>query len=91
MTHALLTAELLAKRIPEKRGTGDQWLWSFERERDALLRDYRTLTRGALWLADHPRLAGRLLSMLRISPTLSSHLVGVSGGVGRLLGWSGAL
>jgi len=55
-----------------------------------LLQDYRVLTQMVLWLADHPRLAERLLSVLRISPALFSHLVGVSGGVRRLLPFHGS-
>jgi len=90
MTQALMTAELLAKHVSRGLGRDEKWLWTFERHRQALLRDYRILTQMVLWLADHPRLAERLLSVLRMSPTLFSHLVGVSGGVRRLLRFQGS-
>jgi 2-polyprenyl-6-methoxyphenol hydroxylase-like FAD-dependent oxidoreductase len=96
MTLALLTAELLAQHIAERSNIPEQghvlsdaWLWDFERERRSLLRDYRILTELVLWFADHPRLAEHLLSALRLSPAFFSHLIGVSGGVRRLLSLSG--
>src|SRR5216684_1579144 len=90
MTQALMTAELLAKYASRGLGNAKEWRWAFERDRQMLLRDYRVLTQMVLWLADHPRLAERLLSVLRISPALFSHLVGVSGGVRRLLPFHGS-
>lgn len=66
----------------------DHAMGSFDSARRAFLRDYRLLTQMVLWLADHPRLAERSLSLLRFSPPLFSHLVGVSGGVRRLFGTS---
>ncbi len=86
MAQALLSAELLAGYIASAPDISDTWLWRFERERQAMLRDYRLLTQMVLWLADHPRLAQRLLSLLRLAPGLFSHLIGVSGGVRHLLG-----
>ncbi len=88
MAQALLSAELLAGYIARAPGNSNAWLWQFERARQALLRDYRLLTQMVLWMADHPRLAQRLLSLLRLSPGLFSHLLGVSGGVRHLLGGS---
>jgi len=86
MTQALETAELLANYIASRGlSRADHWLWDFERDRQALLRDYRVLTQAVLWLADHPRLAARVLTVLRATPSLLSHLIGVSGGVRRLL------
>ena len=85
MTQALVSAELLAQYAVRGVEQFPAWMWSFERDRQAFLRDYRWLTRMVLWLADHPRLAERALSLLRSSPLLFSHLVGVSGGVRRLL------
>jgi len=38
-----------------------------------------------LWLADHPRLGQRLLWIMDELPSFFSHLIGVSGGVRRLL------
>lgn len=81
MAQALITSERLAQFIVangEERA--DAWLPAFERERDALLRDYRLLTRGVLALARHPMLARAALAGLSWSPPLFSHLVGVSAG-----------
>jgi len=86
MTQALMTAELLASYVGKHRATSEDWLLSFERARRELLWDYRMLTQAMLWLADHPRLTHALLSRLRIPPAVLSHLIGVSGGVRRLLG-----
>ncbi|HEV8383900.1 MAG TPA: NAD(P)/FAD-dependent oxidoreductase [Candidatus Acidoferrales bacterium] len=85
MTQALMTAELLAGYIIRQPHTGDDWIYQFERERRAMLWDYATLTQIVLWLADHPRLTEKALSALRGSPALFSHLVGVAGGVRRLV------
>jgi flavin-dependent dehydrogenase len=85
MAQALLTAELLAGFVIRERGQGDGWLWRFERERAALLRDYRILTHMVLGLSAHPWLARGTLRLLRAAPGLFSHLIGVSGGVRRLL------
>jgi menaquinone-9 beta-reductase len=93
MTQALMTAELLARYIPERVIRDDSWLWKFERARRALLFDYRILTRMVLWLADHPRLGQRLLRIMDLLPSFFSHLIGVSGGVRRLVSfpWSRSL
>ena len=81
MTQALMTAELLAKYLRKGPEGSDQWLRLYERERQALLRDYRVLTQMILWLADHPNLAGHMLYALRAAPGLLSHFIGVAGGV----------
>ena len=86
MSQALMTAELLAKYMRKGWHATGLWLWDFERDRRALLRDYNMLTRIVLWLADHPSLAERLVSALRLSPSLLSHLIGVSGGTRSLIG-----
>ena len=86
MALVLLTAELLAKYVSRNLRKNSEWLWDFERERQALLRDHRLLTTLMLCLSDHPWLAYWLFSTMRISPGLLSHLVGVSGGVRRLWG-----
>lgn len=88
MTQALVSAELLAHYVPRGVERFDDWMWSFERDRKVFLRDYRLLTQMVLWLADHPRLAERALALLRFSPALFSHLVGVSGGIRPLFGIS---
>ena len=80
MAQALLTAELLATYLVERRGGYDAWLWAYERERQALLRDYRLLTRLVLGLAAHPWLAHQTLRLLQAIPALFSHLVGVATG-----------
>jgi menaquinone-9 beta-reductase len=90
MTQALMTAELLERYIPDRMSQDDSWLWDFERARRALLFDFRILTRMVLWLADHPRLGQRLLSIMDALPSFFSHLIGVSGGVRRFVAfpWS---
>ncbi len=89
MTQALMSAELLAEYIVGRLGTQERWLWKFDRERQRMLRDYQMLTQMVLWVADHPRLAKGLLSSLKNSPKIFSHLVGVSGGVRRLFALAG--
>jgi flavin-dependent dehydrogenase len=81
MAQALLTAELLARHAEGGLGSGDSWLWAFEAERRALLRDYRWLTSFVLALADHRWAADALLALLAAAPSMMSHLVGVAGGV----------
>ena len=86
MAQALVTSERLAEFIVSKgEDHADAWLPSFERERNALLRDYRLLTRGVLGLARRPRLARAALAALSWTPPLFSHLVGVSAGTRSLL------
>jgi flavin-dependent dehydrogenase len=86
MAQALLSAELLAGYVARERGRGDAWLWQFERARRALLRDYRILTHMVLGLAARPWLARGTLRLMRAAPALFSHLLGVSGGMQRLIG-----
>jgi flavin-dependent dehydrogenase len=85
MAQALGSAELL-KQYLSSAVLADAWLMNFERERNAMLRDYRMLTGALLWLAGHPALASGTMRALRATPRLFNHLVGVSGGVRRL--WS---
>jgi menaquinone-9 beta-reductase len=85
MAQALLTAELLAGYVARNLGTSDSWVWQYERARSAMLRDYRILTRMVLGLSSHPWLARGTLRLLRAAPALFSHLIGVSGGVRRLI------
>jgi len=81
IAQALMTSERLAAFITGNRGRSpDAWLPDFERERHALLRDYRLLTRAVLGMARRPRLAHAALGTLSHLPSLFSHLVGVSGG-----------
>ena len=89
MTQALQSAELLAGYLPRGLAAKSGWLRSFETERMAMLRDYRRLTRIMLWLADHPKLPMGLLSLVRLPPSILSHLAGVAGGSRSLLGLKG--
>lgn len=91
MAQALMTAELLVSYVFHGVGNHDHWIWAFERERQALLRDYRLLTQSVLWLARHPKLGATVLSLLRISPSLFSHFIGVAGGVRQLFSVNGAI
>jgi flavin-dependent dehydrogenase len=86
MTQALMTAELLARYVKRGLRAVDKWLGDFERERRALLRDYRMLTEAVLWLAHHPWPGRKVVSVLHRWPALFSHLMGAAGGVRPL--WS---
>jgi flavin-dependent dehydrogenase len=85
MAQALMTAELLARHISSARAADEisdpAWLRQFERERRAMLRSYRAVTRMTLWLAEHRRLAQGAVLSLRLWPALFSHLLGICGGV----------
>jgi 2-polyprenyl-6-methoxyphenol hydroxylase-like FAD-dependent oxidoreductase len=85
MAQALMTAELLAGHISSylrASSNGNQaWLSAFDRERRAMLRNYRAVTRMTLWLAGHRRLAHGAVISLRFMPALFSHLLGICGGV----------
>jgi len=89
MTQALLTAELFANHATRHAPTADHWLAAFDREREALLQDYRRLTALLLWLALNPVLFGVALAGMRRLPPLFTHLLGVAGGTRRL--WSADL
>jgi flavin-dependent dehydrogenase len=85
MAQALMTAELLARYISSARAANEisnpAWLWKFERDRRAMLRNYRAVTRMTLWLADHRRLAHAAVISLRLCPALFSHLLGICAGI----------
>jgi 2-polyprenyl-6-methoxyphenol hydroxylase-like FAD-dependent oxidoreductase len=85
MTHALLTAELLAEHIAVHWKSGGPWMESFARRRRALLWDYRVFTGMVLGLAGYPRLAEKFLMLLRYCPRAFSHLLGVAAGLEPLL------
>jgi len=91
MAQALMTSELLARHISSARAAAQlsdpAWLWKFDRDRRAMLRNYRAITRATLWLADHRRLAQGAVMSLRLWPALFSHLLGICGG---LAPWHGA-
>ena len=82
---AWLLASVLAANAAEAApcrtsGSYDAWLAAFDRERRAMLRNYRAVTRMTLWLADHRRLARGAVLSLRLLPALFSHLLGICGG-----------
>jgi len=81
MTQALLTSEILAGYIRRNDNGSESWVAQFDRERWKLLRDYWRLTQMVLWLAKHPKVAGRAVAMLARSSAMLSHLVGVAGGI----------
>jgi menaquinone-9 beta-reductase len=84
MAHALMTAELLTSRLRQVTIDQDDWIWDFERDRRALLRDYRLLTESLQWLSSHRTLAAGVFSLLSHAPSVLSHFVGVAGGVRQL-------
>ncbi|MEP6961043.1 MAG: NAD(P)/FAD-dependent oxidoreductase [Acidobacteriota bacterium] len=83
MSQALLSAELLARHLKTSRLDLD----AFDREREAMLTDYRRLTAGVLAMAHRPALTRVALTLLQASPPLFSHLMGVAGGTRSLLPW----
>ncbi|MEP6961622.1 MAG: hypothetical protein ABI995_06070, partial [Acidobacteriota bacterium] len=83
MSQALLSAELLARHL----NTSQPDLDAFDREREAMLTDYRRLTAGVLAMAHRPALTRVALTLLQASPPLFSHLMGVAGGTRSLLPW----
>lgn len=84
MAQALMTAELLSGYLCANlhaRSSGDEaWLAAFDRERRAMLRNYRAITRMTLWLSEHRRLAQGAVFSLRVAPALFSYLLGICGG-----------
>ena len=79
MTQALLSAELLSHYVARHARAAEHWLAEFDREREALLRDYRRLTALLLWLSEHQASLGMALEAMRWLPRLFSHLLGVVG------------
>jgi flavin-dependent dehydrogenase len=86
IAHAIVTAELLSKYVARQWVPQEKWMWKFERERRAMIRDNRVLTAAALWLARHPRVAVEVYRAMRATPPLFSHLISASCGAGRLWG-----
>ena len=80
MTQALLSAELLSQYVARHaRAAAEHWLGDFDREREALLRNYRRLTTLILWLTKHQASLRIALEAMRRLPKLFSHLLGVAG------------
>ena len=90
MTHALLTAELLARHIQNGIKRGEDWVSNFERERRKLLAGFSRLTKVLLGLAAYPGAASQLLTAAGKLPSVMSYFAGVAGGVNRLCGASKA-
>jgi len=88
ITQALLSAELLAGYIPWILDNQEPWLSRFDRERRALLRDYELVTRAVLGISRYEWTAKAAVRLMRASPPLFSHLLGVSAGMRGLLPWS---
>ncbi len=91
ISQALLSAELLANRLPAAlRGPDShydgEWLLEFDRRRRALLRDYRWLTAGLVEVARVPVLARAMLHAMRARPAFMRHMVGVAAGLRPLAG-----
>ena len=90
MAQALIAAELLARYIASHFAAdgngGTAWLSKFDRERKALLRNYRIVTRMMLWLADRPLLARSAVHSLSSFPVLFSQLIGTCAGVPNVSG-----
>lgn len=87
ITQALLSAELLAQYVTDSKfDVSLEALRRFDRARERMLRDYRRLTSMVLTAARIPLAVPMLVRLLRQSPGLFSHLLGVSGGVRRLVG-----
>ena len=85
MAQALLSAELLAGYLPRALADrDDEWLWRFDRQRRAMLRDYHLLTALLLQATRRPRVARATLHLMRASPRVMGHLVGVAAGLRRL-------
>jgi flavin-dependent dehydrogenase len=89
IAQALLSAELLARFLPRilaerDRDRDSEWLWRFDRQRRAMLRDYRWLTAALLLVTRRPALARATLHLMRAKPAAMGHLVGVAAGLRRL-------
>ena len=85
IAQALLSAELLARVLPRILAErDDEWLWRFDRQRRAMLRDYRWLTAALLLATRRAGLARATLHLMRAQPAVMGHLVGVAAGLRRL-------
>ena len=85
VAQALLSAELLARFLPRAVAErDDEWLWRFDRQRRAMLRDYHWLTTALLLITRRPGLARATLRLMRAQPAAMGHLVGVAAGLRRL-------
>jgi flavin-dependent dehydrogenase len=87
MAQALLSAELLARTIARDGAlhAATHVLEEYDRQRRALLRDGALLTRFVLGMVRRPFWARQTLRLMRATPDLYGHLVGVAGGTRPLL------
>lgn len=93
MSHALLSAELLAAAIarppaphkPADLRAGDDVIEEFDRRRGASYREAVLFSNLVLQLVRRPRVARGSFRLMRAVPSLFSHLIGVAGGVRPLL------
>ncbi len=81
MTQALQTAELLAHYLCQVQEVDARWLVAYDQACAALLRDYRRLNWLLLQVGQQRGLARTTLRMLRRTPWLFSHLLGVATGM----------
>jgi len=85
ITQALLTAELLAAYLARDVQNIAGWLQEYDRACSMLLRDYTLLTQFMLMLTAHRWMAQAMMRIVVAWPGLFSHLIGVAGGIRKLL------
>ncbi len=86
MAQALVSAEMLSRYVIQKDVPQEEWMWAFERQRRAMMREVKILTAAALWMAGHPRIASGAYQAMRVVPQVFSHIVSVSCGARRMWG-----
>jgi len=85
MTQALVSSGMLAGRLRARFAADEAHLTAFDRERERMLRDYRRVTAVLLAAASRPWALPLLVQLMRAMPAVTSHAVGVCGGMRRLL------
>ena len=90
MTHALLTAEILSKYVRNGIESGEEWISSFEQERQKLLANFKRFARALLWLAAYPVTATQIVTLAGKFSSVISYFAGIAGGVSHLSDSSGA-
>jgi flavin-dependent dehydrogenase len=89
MSHALLSAEMLARAIARRQGpddhatlhASDDVLEEFDRRRNAIYREAVLFSGMVLALVKRPRVARGAFKLMRHVPSLFGHLIGVAGGL----------
>src|SRR6185437_14127792 len=84
MTHALLTAEILSKYVRNGIESGEEWISSFEQERQKLLANFKRFARALLWLAAYPVTATQIVTLAGKFSSVISYFAGIAGGVSHL-------